>query len=76
MTDGNENKLVWETVDSNQLHAATGDGFDYDIIHTSDGRVSWQGSAFGEWNYEDSVEAAKAAAQAEFDDYRRRWPQP
>jgi hypothetical protein len=70
MTD-DKNRLEWVAVDSGHLRAVTGDVFDYDIIHAA-GQISWQGMEFGEWKYEDSVEAAKAAAQAEFDDYRSR----
>ncbi len=71
MADQNDSKLEWTEVDSGHLHAATGDIFDYDIIHAA-GQVSWQGMEFGEWKYVESVDAAKAAAQAEFDDYRNR----
>jgi hypothetical protein len=71
MADQNDSKLVWTEVDSGHLRAATGDVFDYDIIHAA-GQISWQGLEFGEWKYEESVDAAKAAAQAEFDSYRSR----
>lgn len=71
MTDQNDSKLEWEAVDGGHLRAVTGDVFDYDIIHAA-GQVSWQGLEFGEWKYVDSVDAAKTAAQAEFDDYRSR----
>jgi hypothetical protein len=71
MTDQNGSKLEWKEVDSGHLRAVTGDVFDYDIIHAA-GQISWQGLEFGEWKYEESVDAAKAAAQAEFDDYRSR----
>lgn len=70
MTDKNS-RLEWQAVESGHLRAVTGDVFDYDIIYAA-GQVSWQGLEFGEWKYEESVDAAKAAAQAEFDDYRSR----
>lgn len=60
-------KLEWKKVDSHHLRALTDAGFDYDIIFTPDGQVSWQGIDFGVWKYEASVDDAKAAAQAEFD---------
>jgi len=60
-------ELQWHLVENGHLRAGSGHGFDYDIIFTGDGRVSWQGLDYGEWKYVDSVEAAKTAAQAEAD---------
>jgi hypothetical protein len=73
MTDNasDEGKLVWQAVDGSHMRALTGDVFDYDIIHTPDGQVSWQGMAFGEWIAAGSVDEAKEAAQAEFDGWRK-----
>lgn len=58
--------LVWEEVDTHHLRARTELGYNYDIIHTPDGQVSWQGEDFGVWNFVVNVDAAKAAAAAEF----------
>ncbi|NTF17958.1 hypothetical protein G6L37_06045 [Agrobacterium rubi] len=62
--------LIWSAVDAHHLRAVTDFGFNYEIIHTSDGRVSWQGQEYDEWKFEANVEDAKAAAQAEFDAVR------
>ncbi len=77
MSDGQQScGLAWEEVEACHLRAKTDKGFDYDIIATPDGQVSWQGIEFGRWIYENDIDAAKLAAQAEFDDYRGRRTKP
>lgn len=58
--------LDWETVDACHLRATPRAAVTYDIIHTPDGQVSWQGPWSADWEYVASLDAAKTNALADF----------
>ena len=58
--------LNWVAVDDCHQRAAPCPAVQYDIIHTPDGQVSWQGPWSADWEYVASVEAAKSSALADF----------
>lgn len=57
--------LVWTDVDDSHKRATPDAFLVYDIIHTSDGLVSWQGPRT-DWAYVPSVEVAMAAADLDY----------
>lgn len=65
--------LDWIDVDDCHKRAAPDAVLVYDIIHTRDGQVSWQGPAT-DWDYVGSVEAAMAAADMDWQS--RQSPEP